>query len=137
MLAEHLNLPTVKTAEIITFNTIAVKGAIRDIGRGLNMPLEEVDTIAKAVHEVSVDEEKIVTIDDEWRQKYPELFKYVDIVIGTIVSIGSHPSGVLVSDHDIESEVGLCYLKDDPYPVSFLNMKELDVLNMVKEDLLG
>lgn len=137
MLTNHLDLPNVKTAEIITFNTIALKGAIRDIGRGLNMPLEEVDTIAKAVHEVSVDEEKIVTIDDEWRQKYPELFKYVDIVLGTIVSIGSHPSGVLVSDRDIESEVGLCYLKDDPYPVSFLNMKELDVQNFVKVDVLG
>ena len=137
MLENHLDLPTVKTAEIITFNTIALKGAIRDIGRGLNMPLEEVDTIAKAVHEVSVDEEKIVTIDDEWRQKYPELFKYVDIVLGTIVSIGSHPSGVLVSDHNIEEEIGLCYLKDDPYPVSFLNMKELDVQNFVKIDVLG
>lgn len=137
MLAEHLNLPTVKTAEIITFNTIALKGAIRDIGRGLNMSLEEVDEIAGAVHEVAVDEEKIVTIDDEWRQKYPELFKYVDIVIGTIVSVGSHPSGVLVSDHDIEAEIGLCSLKGDDYPVSFLNMKELDVQNFVKIDVLG
>lgn len=137
MLNDHLDLPNVKTCEIITFNTIALKGAIRDIGRGLDMPLDEVDMIAKAVHEVAVDEEKIVTIDDSWRKKYPELFKYVDIVIGTIVSIGSHPSGVVVSDHDIESEFGLCYLKDDPYPVSCINMKELDSLNFTKQDALG
>lgn len=137
MLNDHLDLPNVKTCEIITFNTIALKGAIRDIGRGLDMPLDEVDTIAKAVHEVAVDEEKIVTIDNSWRKKYPELFKYVDIVIGTIVSIGSHPSGVVVSDHDIESEFGLCYLKDDPYPVSCINMKELDSLNFTKQDALG
>lgn len=137
MLNDHLDLPNVKTCEIITFNTIALKGAIRDIGRGLDMPLDEVDTIAKAVHEVAVDEEKIVTIDDSWRKKYPELFKYVDIVIGTIVSIGSHPSGVVVSDHDIASEFGLCYLKDDPYPVSCINMKELDSLNFTKQDALG
>lgn len=137
MLNDHLDLPNVKTCEIITFNTIALKGAIRDIGRGLDMPLDEVDTIAKAVHEETVDEDKIVTIDDSWRKKYPELFKYVDIVIGTIVSIGSHPSGVVVSDHDIESEFGLCYLKDDPYPVSCINMKELDSLNFTKQDALG
>ena len=137
MLNDHLDLPNVKTCEIITFNTIALKGAIRDIGRGLDMHLDEVDMIAKAVHEVVVDEEKIVTIDDSWRKKYPELFKYVDIVIGTIVSIGSHPSGVVVSDHDIESEFGLCYLKDDPYPVSCINMKELDSLNFTKQDALG
>lgn len=137
MLAKHLDLPTIKTCEIITFNTIALKGAIRDIGRGLDMPLDEVDTIAKAVHEETVDENKVVTIDDGWRKKYPELFKYVDIVIGTIVSIGSHPSGVVVSDHDIASEFGLCYLKDDPYPVACINMKELDSTGWVKEDLLG
>ena len=137
MLAKHLDLPTVKTCEIITFNTIALKGAIRDIGRGLDMPLDEVDAIAKAVHEETVDENKVVTIDDSWRKKYPELFKYVDIVIGTIVSIGSHPSGVVVSDHDIASEFGLCYLKDDPYPVACINMKELDSTGWVKEDLLG
>lgn len=137
MLAKHLDLPTIKTCEIITFNTIALKGAIRDIGRGLDMPLDEVDTIAKAVHEETVDENKVVTIDNSWRKKYPELFKYVDIVIGTIVSIGSHPSGVVVSDHDIASEFGLCYLKDDPYPVACINMKELDSTGWVKEDLLG
>lgn len=137
MLNDHLDLPNVKTCEIITFNTIALKGAIRDIGRGLDMPLDEVDTIAKAVHEETVDEDKIVTIDDSWRKKYPELFKYVDIVIGTITSIGSHPSGVVVSDHDIASEFGLCYLKDDPYPVSCINMKELDSLNFTKQDALG
>lgn len=137
MLAKHLDLPTIKTCEIITFNTIALKGAIRDIGRGLDMPLDEVDAIAKAVHEETVDENKVVTIDDSWRKKYPELFKYVDIVIGTIVSIGSHPSGVVVSDHDIASEFGLCYLKDDPYPVACINMKELDSTGWVKEDLLG
>lgn len=137
MLNDHLDLPNVKTCEIITFNTIALKGAIRDIGRGLDMPLDEVDTIAKAVHEETVDEDKIVTIDDSWRKKYPELFKYVNIVIGTITSIGSHPSGVVVSDHDIASEFGLCYLKDDPYPVSCINMKELDSLNFTKQDALG
>lgn len=137
MLAKHLDLPTIKTCEIITFNTIALKGAIRDIGRGLDMPLDEVDTIAKAVHEETVDENKVVTIDESWRKKYPELFRYVDIVVGTIVSIGSHPSGVVVSDHDIESEFGLCYLKDDPYPVACINMKELDSTGWVKEDLLG
>lgn len=137
MLAKHLDLPTIKTCEIITFNTIALKGAIRDIGRGLDMPLDKVDAIAKAVHEETVDENKVVTIDDSWRKKYPELFKYVDIVIGTIVSIGSHPSGVVVSDHDIASEFGLCYLKDDPYPVACINMKELDSTGWVKEDLLG
>ncbi len=137
MLNDHLDLPNVKTCEIITFHTEALKGAIRDVGRGLGMPLYEVDEIAKAVHDVSVDENKITVIDDEWRKRYPDLFKIVDIVLGTVTSIGSHASGVVISDRDIEEEFGTCYLKDDPYPVSCINMKELDSLNFTKQDALG
>jgi len=137
MLHDHLDLPKMQTCEIITFNTIALKGAIRDIGRGLDMPLETVDTIAKAVHEVSVDEEKQTVIDDIWREKYPELFKYVGMVQGTVTSIGSHPSGIVVTDHDLAKEIGICYLAGDEYPVSVLNMKELDAQNFVKQDVLG
>lgn len=137
MLLEKMNLPKIQTAEIITFNTIALKGAIRDVGRGLNMPLEEVDVIAKAVKEVTEDENKYVTIDDSWRKKYPELFRYVDLVQGVFTSVGSHPSGVLVTDEEISEEIGYCYIKGDDYPVSVLDMVELDSRNFVKEDLLG
>ena len=137
LLHDHLDLPNIKTAEIITFNTIQLKGAIRDMGGALNMPLDVVDKIAKAVHEVTVEEEKFSTIDDSYRKKYPKLFELVDIVTGVVTSIGSHPSGVLVADRDIYSELGCCYLKDDPYPVCVLNMKELDSLNWVKWDVLG
>ena len=137
LLHDHLDLPNIKTAEIITFNTIQLKGAIRDMGGALNMPLDLVDKIAKAVHEVTVEEEKFSTIDDSYRKKYPKLFELVDSVTGVVTSIGSHPSGVLVADRDIYSELGCCYLKDDPYPVCVLNMKELDSLNWVKWDVLG
>ena len=109
LLHDHLNLPSIKTAEIITFNTIQLKGAIRDMGGALNMPLDVVDKIAKAVHEVTVEEEKFSTIDDSYRKKYPKLFELVDIVTGVVTSIGSHPSGVLVADRDIYSELGCCY----------------------------
>lgn len=132
-----MELDNIQTSHIITFNTIALKGAIKDIGRGLGMSIEDTQEISDAVHEESVDENKIVTIDQEWRDKYPELFKYVDIVNGVVVSMGSHPSGILVTDRNIEEEIGYCYLKDNEYPVSCLNMKELDSLNFVKFDVLG
>lgn len=137
MLKDHLDLPNIKTSEIITFNTIALRGAIRDIGRGLDMPLETVDEIAKAVYEATEGENKVTTIDDSWRKKYPKLFEIVDLVQGTVTSLGSHPSGVLVADRDIESELGICTLAGDEYPVCVLNMKELDSLNWVKMDELA
>ena len=75
--------------DIVTFNTIALKGAIRDVGRALEMPLKIVSEICDSVE----------SKEDSLRKKYPELFKYVDLVIGTIVSVGSHPCGCVVSPH--------------------------------------
>lgn len=130
LLHDRMNLSHIKTSEIITFNTIATKGAIKDVCRALNISLDEAQQISDAVN---IDG----TIDDKWKEQYPEVFKYVDIVSGTIVSIGSHPSGVLVSDKEIEADVGLCSLSTSDYPVSMLDMHGLDDQMYVKLDILG
>jgi DNA polymerase-3 subunit alpha len=130
LLHDKMNLPHIKTSEIITFNTIATKGAIKDVCRALDISLDEAQQISDAVNTDG-------TIDDKWKERYPDVFKYVDIVSGTIVSIGSHPSGVLVSDKEIEADVGLCSLSTSDYPVSMLDMHGLDDQMYVKLDILG
>jgi DNA polymerase-3 subunit alpha len=75
--------------------------------------------------------------EEEFRAKHPELFKFVDILVGTVVSVGVHPSGTLISPIPIDENCGLCYLSTTDYPVTALNMKELDKLNYVKLDILG
>lgn len=134
LLRDKMNLPEIRSAEIITFNTIAMKGAIKDVCRALNVSLDEAQQISNAVF---LNDKKKWEIDDKWRKKYPEVFTYVDIVDGTIVSIGTHPSGVLISDLPIDETVGLCSISTSDYPVSMINMKELDDLMYVKLDILG
>lgn len=131
LLKEKMNLPTIQSAEIITFNTVKTKGAIRDIGKALEMDRTEIAQIAKIADSGSDEELQKV------RRKYKELFEYVDLVEGVIVSIGSHPGGVLLSDLEIAETIGLCSTKDSPYPVTMLNMLELDALMYVKLDILG
>ena len=113
-------------SDIVTFNTIALKGAIRDVGRALEMPLDEVGKICNTVEQ---DENKC-------RAKYPELFKYVDIVNGCVVSVGNHPCGLVVSPHSIDDRMGLFTTSTDDVPISQINMKEVDLQNYVKLDLL-
>lgn len=113
-------------SDIVTFNTIALKGAIRDVGRALEMPLDEVGQICNTVEQ---DENKC-------REKYPELFKYVDIVNGCVVSVGNHPCGLVVSPHSIDDRMGLFTTSTDDVPISQINMKEVDLQNYVKLDLL-
>lgn len=135
LLHDRMNLSNIKTSEIITFNTIALKGAIRDVCRALYKKDQGDDgEYLKIADTICADVERD---EDGMRKKYPEVFKYVDIVNGTIVSIGSHPSGVLVSDRDIERDVGLCSISTSDYPVSMLDMHGLDGQMYVKLDVLG
>lgn len=113
-------------ADIVTFNTIALKGAIRDVGRALEIPLDEVNNICNLAE---ADEQ-------EARNKYAELFKYVDIVNGCVVSIGNHPSGMIVSPQSIDDHMALLTTSTDTVPISQINMKEVDLQNYVKLDLL-
>lgn len=120
--------------DIITFNTIALKGAIKDVGRALGLSPDETQTISNAVYK---DENKKDVIDDVYIKRYPELFKYVDIVKGTIVSIGNHPAGLVVSPYPVDSWFGLCSTATNANMISQINMKEIDGLNFVKLDVLG
>ena len=122
-----VNKPGIYCSDIVTFNTIALKGAIRDVGRSLEIPLSEVDKIAK---NIEVDE-------DKYRKQYPELFKYVDLLNGVNVSVGSHPSGLLISPVTINDNIGTFTTSTSDYLISQINMKEVDSLNYVKLDLLG
>src|SRR5690606_37512723 len=124
------SLEGVQFAEIITFNTMAMKGSIREVGRGLDgFDDDTIDFIAK----------NIETDESKFRKQYPELFKYVDIFNGVIVSMGSHPSGFVVSpsDVDLQTNISTLYTKESKYRVTAVNMKELDGENYVKLDILG
>ena len=114
-------------ADIITFNTVALKGSIRDVGRALEYSLDLVNEICK-----NIDEK-----EEYYRDKYKELFEYVDIVNGTIVSVGTHPCGICCSPIPLDENMGLLSLSTCENPVTMLNMKEIDSLNYVKLDVLG
>lgn len=127
--------PNIRTAEIITFNTVDTKGAVKDICRALyrkDKEDKEYLTISDSISK-SIDAGR----EEEMRKQYPDVFKYVDIISGTIVSIGTHPSGVLVSDRNIEEDIGLCSIATSSYPVSMLDMHGLDGQMYVKLDILG
>ena len=113
--------------DIITFNTVQLKGAIREIGRAMNIPLDEVDVICDGL----LDKEQ------ELRKQYPKLFYWADMVTNVIVSVGFHPAGVVVSPFPIDDYFGTFTTTTNQYRIAQLNMKEIDSLNFVKLDILA
>lgn len=160
--------------DIVTFNTIALKGAIRDICRAFHAENieKQPEEIAKRIkdfykvndgNEIGFPKELVVEIekhsihkeipyeyiqktneicalaetDEELARKtYPDIFKYVDLVNGVIVSVGSHPCGCVVSPHSVSDHIGTFTTSTSEYPISQIYMKEIDGLNYVKLDLL-
>ena len=165
--------------DIITFNTIALKGAIKDVCRAFHYENIEYtpETVKKKISEweksieghdsrdtdvrmpkdIIVDIEKysihkevpyeyvsfanelsnLVDTDEELaRKQYPDIFELVDLVNGTIVSVGSHPCGCVVSPDTVSDKIGTFTTSTSIYPISQIYMKEIDSLNYVKLDLL-
>lgn len=125
----HLGIPNIRAAQICTFGTMQTKKAIEYVGKGLGYTLEEIDKIKKEL----VDDAPT----DALRQKHRELFKYVDLVNGCVINLGVHASGILISDRNIEEEIGLATMSSTDYYVTQVPMKSLDANNYVKLDLLG
>lgn len=119
-------------AEIITFNTVALKGSIRDVCRALYSSeapkhLKIADYICSNIEN---DEEKM-------RESYPEVFKYVDIINGTITSSGVHACGNVVCQTPLDEHIGLVSLKTSDRPVTTISKNYIEYLNYVKLDVLG
>lgn len=150
-------------SDIVTFNTIALRGAIRDVGRAMygdyelpndlqkryddecefyGKPLDstskEVASYTKKYLEITnYICENVENNERQMRIEYPELFEYVDLLQGVIVSVGSHPSATIVSPYPIDEYLGTFTVSTNEYPISQINMKEVDSLNFVKLDILG
>ena len=75
LLRDRMNLPNIRTSEIITFNTIALKGAIRDVSRALKIPLPEVSEICSRC----VPGPKGDVAPDDLRDEYPDYLEVMEV----------------------------------------------------------
>lgn len=117
--------PKQNTSYIITFNTVADRGAIEEIGRALKIPLNQVARI----------KEEYDANPDETRGRYPDIFYYFDGIRGTIISKGMHPAGMIASPVNLHENVGVLY--DDDTPIVQCDMDAIEGMNYVKFDILG
>jgi len=139
-----------KVAQIITFGTMGSKAALRDVARVMDIPLPEVDRVAKLVPFVSG---RQTTMDDamaipEFKQIYDsqshlrELIDTAAKMEGTVRNAGTHAAGVVISDKPIVEYLPLhrptSNSEETPIKtVTQFEMGILDSLGMLKVDFLG
>ncbi|MFN2299847.1 MAG: DNA polymerase III subunit alpha, partial [Anaerolineales bacterium] len=141
-----------KVAQIITFGTMAARASVRDVGRVLDVPLPEVDRLAKMI---PAGQGRAMTLTEalqnvpplrESYEKTDYLRNLVDTAVkleGVVRNAGTHAAGVVISDRPLVDYVPLHRLTRNSLEegamgaITQFEMKVLDKLGMLKVDFLG
>ncbi|HUF38421.1 MAG TPA: DNA polymerase III subunit alpha [Anaerolineales bacterium] len=140
-----------KVAQIITFGTMKARAAVRDVGRVLNIPLEEVDRVAKLIpnipgKSVSIAEaiSKVPDLAKAYRESEQthELLDTAARMEGVIRSAGTHAAGVVISDRPIIEYAPLHRPTNESADlpiktVTQFEMNIVDKMGLLKVDFLG
>ena len=115
-------------SQIITFGTMAARGAVRDVGRVLNVPLAEVNAIAKRIPPTGVGLRDAIESDSYLKMRYekePQIKKLFDIsqrIEGLARHASVHAAGVLIADRPLIEYIPL-YKSSDGEVTSQWDMK--------------
>ena len=130
-------------AQIITFGKLKTRAVIRDVGRALDIPLREVDAIAKMVPDVLN-----ISLDDALKQeprltdlvekdpKVAELIRICRVLEGLPRHASTHAAGVVIADRPLIDYLPLYKGKKGEVVTQF-DMNIVEKIGLVKFDFLG
>ncbi len=130
-------------AQIVTFGTMAARGVLRDVGRVKQIPLNDVDRLAKMVpFAPDMNLNKALEQSKELKERYDK-DKVVKDLIDTAKQLegfsrhaSMHAAGVVISKEPLTDYVALQRI-DDKTIVTQAPMGDLEAVGLLKMDFLG
>jgi DNA polymerase III subunit alpha len=135
-----------RVAQIITFGSFLARGVMRNVGRVLEMPLGQVDKLAKLVpqnpaHPVTLKQ----AVADEARlqeaakadEKVARMLAIAERLEGLYSNASTHAAGVVIGDRPLIELVPLYRDQKAAMPATQFNMKWVEPAGLVKFDFLG
>jgi DNA polymerase-3 subunit alpha len=130
-------------AQIITFGKLKTRAVIRDVGRALDIPLHEVDAIAKMVPDVlniSLDQalatEPRLSALVKQKPDMAELIQICRVLEGLPRHASTHAAGVVIADRPLVDYLPL-YRGKKGEVITQYDMKIVERIGLVKFDFLG
>jgi len=130
-------------AQIITFGTMQARAVIRDVGRVMGMPYQDVDKIAKSVPaDPDITLMQAITSEPELRNMYttnPEIKRLLDtalILEGLTRHASIHAAGVVIADAKLTEYVPLYETQEKQITTGY-SMGPLEKIGLLKMDFLG
>lgn len=131
-----------RVSQIVTFGTMAARGAVRDVGRALDIPYAVCDRVAKLIpHSLNMTIERAMEGSSELRGLYEndvQIKELIDTALkleGMPRHASTHAAGVVISDKPIAEYVPLAV--NDDATVTQYTMTALEELGLLKMDFLG
>ena len=126
-------------ASIATFLEFKGKGIVRDIARVLMVPLTDVNKVLKTIDDW---DDYCSSKQAAWfRDKYPEIEQYGELLRGRIRGTGIHAAGVVTSKEPIFKfaplETRTSPGNKERIPVVAVDMEEAERIGLIKIDALG
>lgn len=130
-------------SQIITFGKMKAKAVVRDVGRVMEMPYEEVDKIAKLIPNTLN-----ITLDDAFKEepRLKELMQqngHVNQLMNIALKLeglsrhaSTHAAGVVISDKPLTDYLPL-YKGSNGDVVTQYDMKAVEKIGLIKFDFLG
>ena len=129
-------------AQIVTFGTMAARNAIRDVGRVMGIPYQQVDVVAKQVPmELKMTLKRALEVSPELKRMYdtdPQVTELIDTALkveGMPRHASTHAAGVVITPEPTDYYLPLA--TNDGLPVTQFNMTEIEELGLLKMDFLG
>lgn len=128
-----------KVANIITFGTLLSKQVIRDVGRVLEIPLNEIDKISKFIK----DKEPLKSLENNKefmnlinsKEEYRKLFLISKKLENLKRHTSTHAAGIVLSGEDLTNRIPL--YKSGETIMTAYSMEYLESLGLIKMDLLA
>ena len=132
-----------QVVQIVTFGTMAARGVIKDVGRVMDVPYAQCDTIAKMIpQELNITIDKAMKANPELKKIYETdetVRKLIDMsrrLEGLPRHTSMHAAGVVISQKPVMEYVPLSRGSDGSLVTQF-TMTTLEELGLLKMDFLG
>ena len=131
-----------KVAQIITFNAMKARAAVRDVARVLDIPYADTDQIAKLIPmEAKMTIKKAIEISPDLKDRYendPTVKELLDDAMaleGLTRNAGTHAAGVIITKEPITNYIPI--QKNDDVTTTQFPMGTVEELGLLKMDFLG
>ena len=133
-------------AQIITFGSLQARAAIRDVGRVLEMPYNQVDQIAKLIPATPANPvtlSKALETQDELlkvKKENEDVSKLIDLSLaieGLNRHVSTHAAGIVIAEKQLDNIIPLYSEKEGDIPATQFNLKYIEKAGLVKFDILG